>query len=81
MGFKQSASGTPIAGTSVAANGGLSRLNGRRRDSQKPGDIAARPGRASRISHIDATLDRMSQKRRPEPYGKFDFSLPIFECR
>ncbi|KAI4170128.1 MAG: hypothetical protein LQ348_007168, partial [Seirophora lacunosa] len=55
-------------GINGSANGTTARLNNRRRDSQKPGDVQFRPSRPSKGGGGDNALDR--RKRMPEPHVK-----------
>lgn len=50
------------------------RASNRRRDSQKPGEIAGRPNRTTRPGQIDGGQNsRLSAKRQPEPLGEWNW--------
>lgn len=58
----------PTSGAGTNVNGGGPRTSNRRRDSQRPGDIAGRQNRNGKTGQQEG-LDRRLQKRKPEPYG------------
>lgn len=66
-GSMQPPSAMGVNGTNTGTSGTGPRASNRRRDSQKPGDIA---GRASRNFRVGLTDGQRSAKRVPEPYGE-----------
>jgi transcription factor SPT20 len=67
-GLKQTSAAMPTSGPGANMNGGGPRTSNRRRDSQRPGDIAGRQNRNGKVGQQE-NLDRRLQKRKPEPYG------------
>lgn len=55
-------------GSMATMNGGASRTSNRRRDSQRPGDIAGRLVKTGKNGQTEVS-DRRLPKRKPEPYG------------